>query len=74
MPHGLGHQQVCERRFKQILLVREMAGYLGGSVVKNLPVMYETEVRPLGGKIPWRRKWQPLQYSCLENPMDRRAW
>ena len=23
--------------------------------------------------MPWRRKWQPLQYSCLENPMDRRA-
>ena len=22
----------------------------------------------------WRRKWQPLQYSCLENPMDRGAW
>ena len=20
--------------------------------------------------IYWRRKWQPLQYSCLENPMD----
>ena len=22
----------------------------------------------------WRRKWQPLQYSCLENPMGRGAW
>ena len=22
-------------------------------------------------KIPWRRKWQPLQYSCLGSPMDR---
>ena len=22
-------------------------------------------------KIPWRRKWYPVQYSCLENPMDR---
>ena len=21
-----------------------------------------------------RRKWQPLQYSCLENPVDRGAW
>ena len=20
------------------------------------------------------RKWHPLQYSCLENPMDRGAW
>ena len=27
------------------------------------------------GKIPWSRKWQPtLQYSCLENSMDRGAW
>ena len=25
-------------------------------------------------KIPWRRKWQPRQYSCLEKPMDRGAW
>ena len=22
----------------------------------------------------WRRKWQPLQYSCLGNPMDRGAY
>ena len=25
-------------------------------------------------KIPWRRIGNPLQYSCLENPMDRGAW
>ena len=29
---------------------------------------------PWVGKISWRRKWQPLQYSCLGNPMDRGAW
>ena len=23
---------------------------------------------------PWRRQWQALQYSCLENPMDGGAW
>ena len=28
---------------------------------------------PWVGKIPWRRAWQPTQYSCLENPMDRDA-
>ena len=28
---------------------------------------------PWVGKIPSRRKWQPLQYSCLRNPMDREA-
>ena len=26
---------------------------------------------PLVGKIPWRRKCNPFQYSCLENLMDR---
>ena len=26
------------------------------------------------GKIPWRRAWNPLQYSCRENPMNRGAW
>ena len=25
-------------------------------------------------KISWRRKWQPTQNSCLENPMDGGAW
>ena len=25
-------------------------------------------------KIPWMGNGTPLQYSCLENPMDRGAW
>ena len=29
------------------------------------------EFNPWVGKIPWRRKWQSTQCSCLENPMDR---
>ena len=34
----------------------------GGSVVKNLPAMQETQrsrLNPWVWKIPWRRKWQP---------------
>ena len=45
--------------------------------LKNLLAMQEiqeTWVQSLGGKIPWRRKWQPIPYSCLENSMDRGAW
>ena len=34
----------------------------------------ETHVLPWVWKIPWSKKWQPLQYSCLGNPMDREAW
>ena len=36
--------------------------FCGGSVVKNLPAMQETQemwVQPLGQEDPWRRKWQP---------------
>ena len=32
-----------------------------------------TRFDPWVWQIPWRRKWQSLQYSCLENPMDRGA-
>ena len=34
-------------------------------VVKNLPAMPETQVQSLGGKIPWRRKWQPTPILLL---------
>ena len=33
----------------------------------------ETQVRPLGQE-DLGRKWQPIQYSCLENSVDRGAW
>ena len=29
---------------------------------------------PWVGKIPWKGHGDPLQYSCLENPMYRGAW
>ena len=31
-------------------------------------------VLPLKYKTPWRREWQPIQYPCLENPMERGFW
>ena len=41
--------------------------------VKNLPAMQETWVQFLGQEDPLENG-NPLQYSCLENPMDRGAW
>ena len=41
--------------------------------VKRLPAMRETWVRSLGWE-PGEGKGNPLQYACLENPMDREAW
>ena len=49
-------------------------GFPGGSDSEESTCNAGDQVRSLVGKIPWRRKWQPLQYSCLENSMDRRAW
>ena len=44
-------------------------------MVKNPPTMEETWVRILGWEdSPREGHGNPLQYSCLENPMDREAW
>ena len=44
-------------------------------LVKNLSAMQETWVQSLGREdSPRKRKGYPLQYSCLENSMDRGAW
>ena len=43
--------------------------------VKNLPEMKETWVQYLGWEGPLEQEMAtPLQYSCLENPIDRGAW
>ena len=37
--------------------------------------MQETQVQSLGREdLPGEENGNPLQYSCLENPMDRGAW
>ena len=44
-------------------------------MVKNLPVVQETQVQSLGGEdLTGEGNGNPLQYSCLENSMDRGAW
>ena len=70
-----------KRAYRDVLHL--LMGQLGGTsqvtlVVKNLPANAGRHKRPgfdpWVGKIPWRRACNPLQYSCLENPMDRGAW
>ena len=47
-------------------------------VVKNPPAnagdLREVGLIPGSGRCPGGRHGNPLQYLCLENPMDRRAW
>ena len=56
---------------------RFLWGFPDGSVVKYSPAMQErwrSRFDPWVRKILWRRKWQCIPYSCLENPMDRGGW
>ena len=46
--------------------------FLGGSAVKNLPEG-DPGLIPESGRSPGKGNGNPLQYSCLENPMDRGA-
>ena len=44
-------------------------------LVKNLPAMQETQVQFLGQEDLLEKEMaNPLQYSCLENPMDGGTW
>ena len=44
-------------------------------MVRNLPTMQETRVQSPGSeRSPGKGNGNPLQNSCLENPMDRGTW
>ena len=47
-------------------------GFCNGSATKNLPAR-KRGFHPWVRKILWSREWQPIQYSCLKNTMDRCA-
>ena len=50
----------------------------GGSVVKNIPAYAgdtgDAGSTPGSGRFPGKGNENPLQYSCLGNPMDREAY
>ena len=49
--------------------------FSGGSVVKNLPANAgDAGSIPGSVRSPGEGNVNPLQYSCLGNPMDRGAW
>ena len=56
----------------------DLRGFLGAAVVKNLSANAEKTRDvcsiPGSGMSPLGGNGNPLQYSCLENPMDRGAW
>ena len=52
-----------------------LLGFPAGSVVKNLPANAgDMGLIPVLGRPPGKVNGNPLQCSCLGNPMDRGAW
>ena len=52
-----------------------MRGFPHGSVVKNSPANSgDAGLIPGSGRSPGGGNGNPLQYSCMGNPMDRGAW
>ena len=72
--YNVSHQALCWiLRKKSIPWASQVA-----LVVKNLPANAEDSkdvgLIPVLGRSPAEGNGNPFQYSCLENPMDRRAW
>ena len=53
----------------------DVLGFPGGSVVKN-PLANAGDAGSIlgSGRSPGEGNGNPLQYSCLENPLDREVW
>ena len=61
--------------FSPLLFTSPSKGFPGGSVVKNLLASAgDMGSIPGTGRSPGEGNGNPLQYSCLGNPMDRGAW
>ena len=53
------------------IVIKPFKGYSGDSGVKNLPANAgDADSIPGSGRSPGEGNGTPLQYSCLENPVD----
>ena len=58
-----------------MLMYVPSVGFTGGTVVKNLPAnARDAGLIPVSGRSTGIGNGKPLQYSCLENSMDRETW
>ena len=56
-------------------VLKQELGFPGGSAVENLPANAGDEsLIPGLGRSPGGGHGNPLQYTFLENPLDREAW
>ena len=69
---SMGSQRV---RHDWATSLHKIKDFNGGSAEKNPPANAgDRGSIPESGRSPRRRNGNPLQYSCLANPMDRRSW
>ena len=74
-------KEAAKKRFKEYIRIGEVNRVLKvpfSSTIKAVSEEYETWTREINNKIlpydPREGPGTPLQYSCLENPMDGGAW
>ena len=69
---------LCHRACRILVPYPGIQGFPGSSVVKKLPARAgdarDAVLNPGLGRSPGGGHGNPLQYSCLENPMDKGAW
>ena len=73
-----GVAQSRTRRKSDLAAAVDAGGFPGGAVAKNPPTnagdARDAGSIPGSGRPPGEGNGNPLQYSCLENFMDREAW
>ena len=70
----IGKLQVKEPKMEDFLILHTKI-YPGGSEVKSVFLQCgRPGFDPWVGKIPWRRKWQPIPVFLPGEPMDGGAW
>jgi len=65
---------ISQRNYSALISIVIILCFPGSLVVKNLPANRRHRFDPWVRKTPGERSGNPLQYSCLENPMDRGDW
>ena len=70
----VGHDLMTENHHSALILLSHLSGFPGGSDSKESACNEgDLGLIPGLGRSPGEGNGNPLQYSCLENPMDRGA-
>ena len=68
------YEKLCTYTNIHLDIIADISVFPGGSVVKNPPAKAgDMGLIPGWGRSPGEGNGNPFQYSCLENPMDRRV-